>query len=177
MMFLKVRDAFILVILAIIAALLWRIDTSMSRFEKKLEIAEGTVSFQMYESIEHWSDSFEIPKHIAYNIAYKETRYRGPFDFKYEHRLESSAGAVGPMQIITKWAQKYSRRRVSERELKTNVDLNVKISMQMLRKWHSIYGDWTKACGAYNSGQPIKNEYAIYCVNNKDYKNKWVNLN
>jgi hypothetical protein len=81
------------------------------------------------------------------------------------------------MQIITKWAQKYSRRRISERELKTNVDLNVKISMQMLRKWHSIYGDWTKACGAYNSGQPIKNEYAIYCVNNKDYKNKWVNLN
>ena len=177
MMFLKVRDAFILVILAIIAALLWRIDTSMSRFEKKLEIVEGTVSFQMYESIEHWSDSFEIPKHIAYNIAYKETRYRGPFDFNYEHRLESSAGAVGPMQIITKWAQKYSRRRVSERELKTNVDLNVKISMQMLRKWHSIYGDWTKACGAYNSGQPIKNEYAIYCVNNKDYKSKWVDLN
>ena len=83
MMFLKVRDAFILVILAIIAALLWRIDTSMSRFEKKLETVEGTVSFQMYESIEHWSDSFEIPKHIAYNIAYKETRYRGPFDFNY----------------------------------------------------------------------------------------------
>ena len=47
MMFLKVRDAFILVILAIIAALLWRIDTSMSRFEKKLETVEGTVSFQM----------------------------------------------------------------------------------------------------------------------------------
>jgi hypothetical protein len=60
-MFLKVRDAFILVILAIIAALLWRIDTSMSRFEKKLEIVEGTISFQMYEYIEHWSDSFEIP--------------------------------------------------------------------------------------------------------------------
>jgi hypothetical protein len=49
--------------------------------------------------------------------------------------------------------------------------------MQMLRKWHSIYGDWTKACGAYNSGQPIRNEYAIYCVNNKDYKSKWVDLN
>jgi len=73
--------------------------------------------------------------------------------------------------------QKHVRRRISERELKTNVDLNVKISMQMLRKWHSIYGDWTKACGAYNSGQPIRNEYAIYCVNNKDYKSKWVNLN
>jgi soluble lytic murein transglycosylase-like protein len=176
MMFLKFKDAFILVILTIIAALLWRIDTSMNRFEKKLESAEGTVSFQMYESIEKWSDSFGIPKYIAYNVAYKETKYRGPFDFDYEHRLESSAGAVGPMQIITRWAQQFSRRRISERELKTNVDLNVKISMQMLRKWHNIYNDWTVACGAYNSGQPIRNEYAIYCAGNTDYKNKWVDL-
>ena len=74
MMFLKVRDAFILVILAIIAALLWRIDTSMSRFEKKLETVEGTVSFQMYESIEHWSDSFEIPKHIPTQKLRKSTK-------------------------------------------------------------------------------------------------------
>ena len=77
MMFLKVRDAFILVIFAIIAALVWRIDTSMSRFEKKLGTVEGTVSFQMYESIEHWSDSFEIPKNIAYNIDFRGGIWHG----------------------------------------------------------------------------------------------------
>ena len=113
MMFLKFRDTFILIILTIIVALLWRIDTSMSRFEKKLESVEGTVSFQMYESIEKWSDSFNIPKHIAYNVAYKETKYKGPFDFNYEHKLESSAGAVGPMQIITRWAQDRKSTRLN----------------------------------------------------------------
>ena len=60
MMFLKFKDAFILVILTIIAALLWRIDTSMNRFEKKLESAEGTVSFQMYESIEKYKPTLII---------------------------------------------------------------------------------------------------------------------
>ena len=42
-MFLKFRDTFILIILTIIVALLWRIDTSMSRFEKKLESVEGKI--------------------------------------------------------------------------------------------------------------------------------------
>jgi hypothetical protein len=80
------------------------------------------------------------------------------------------------MQIITKWAQQYSRRKVKERELRQNVDLNVKISMQMLRRWYNIHGNWTDACGAYNSGRPIHNDYAIYCSSNKDYKSKWIEL-
>jgi hypothetical protein len=80
------------------------------------------------------------------------------------------------MQIITRWARPYVRKQLSEKELKTNIDLNVKISMQMLRKWYSMHGDWTLACGAYNSGQPIRNEYAQYATSNKDYKNKWTKL-
>ena len=80
------------------------------------------------------------------------------------------------MQIITRWARPYVRRHISEKELKTNIDLNVKISMQMLRKWYSIHHDWTLACGAYNSGQPIRNAYAVYATTNKDYKNKWERL-
>ena len=47
------------------------------------------------------------------------------------------------------------------------------ISMKMLRKWYSIHHDWTLACGAYNSGQPIRNAYAVYATTNKDYKEKW----
>jgi hypothetical protein len=85
-------------------------------------------------------------------------------------------GAQGPMQIITRWAHPYAGRRLSDKELKTNIDLNVKISMQMLRKWYSIHRDWTLACGAYNSGQPIRNDYAVYASSNKEYKNKWERL-
>jgi hypothetical protein len=48
--------------------------------------------------------------------------------------------------------------------------------MKMLRNWYSIHHDWTLACGAYNSGQPIRNDYAVYATTNKDYKNKWERL-
>jgi len=52
--------------------------------------------------------------------------------------------------------------------------LNVMVSMKMLRAWYKIHRDWTLACGAYNSGRPIQNEYARYASSNKNYKNKWV---
>ena len=53
---------------------------------------------QMYTSIEKYSEQYNIPKYIAYNVAYLETRYRGPFDWNYDHRQTYSAGAKGPMQ-------------------------------------------------------------------------------
>jgi hypothetical protein len=28
-------------------------------------------------------DVYGIPKHIAFNVAYLETKYKGPFDWKY----------------------------------------------------------------------------------------------
>ena len=175
-MFAKLRNWYLIIILGIIGAMYFNIDRRMDYFEERLDLANGTTSLQMYESIEHWSDSFKIPKHIAYNVAYLETRYQGPFHFNYNPYQKSYAGAVGPMQIITRWARPYVRRRISEKELKTNIDLNVMISMKMLCNWYSIHHDWTLACGAYNSGQPIRNDYAVYATTNKDYKDKWERL-
>ena len=175
-MFAKLKHWYLIIILAIVGLMYYNVNQRLDYFEERLDLADGTISLQMYESIEHWSDSFNIPKHIAYNVAWLETRYQGPFHFDYNPYQKSSAGAVGPMQIITRWAKPYVRKRLTEKELKTNIDLNVKISMQMLRKWYSIHHDWTLACGAYNSGSPIRNDYAIYATTNKDYKNKWERL-
>ena len=175
-MFAKLKHWYLIIILAIVGLMYFHINQRLDYFEERLDLANGTISLQMYESIEHWSDSFNIPKHIAYNVAWLETRYQGPFHFDYNPYQKSSAGAVGPMQIITRWAKPYVRKRLTEKELKTNIDLNVKISMQMLRKWYSIHHDWTLACGAYNSGSPIRNDYAVYASSNKDYKNKWERL-
>jgi len=175
-MYNKIKSWYIVIVLGVIASMVYNLNRRMDYFEENLRLAAGTISLQMYESIEHWSDSFDIPKHIAYNVAYLETRYQGPFHFNYNPYQESHAGAVGPMQIITRWARPYVRKRLSEKELKTNIDLNVRISMQMLRKWYSIHKDWTLACGAYNSGSPIRNSYAVYATSNTDYKNKWNKL-
>lgn len=174
--FAKLKNWYVIIILGIIAAMYYNMNRRLDEFEDKLNLTTKTISLQMYESLERWSDSLDIPKHIAYNVAYLETRYKGPFDFNYNHIKTSSAGAVGPMQIIPKWADKYAGRRVTDKELRQNIDLNVMVSMKMLRTWYSIYNNWEKACGAYNSGQPISNDYAIYASNNKDYKSKWERI-
>jgi len=174
--FAKLKHWYLIIILGVIGVMYYNVNQRLDYFEERLDLAAGTTSLQMYESIEHWSDSFQVPKHIAYNVAYLETRYQGPFDFDYEHRKTSSAGAVGPMQIITRWAHKYAGRRVTEKELRTNIDLNVMVSMKMLRARYNSTGDWAKACGGYNTGRPIINDYAQFAVSNKDYKSKWERL-
>lgn len=174
--FSKIKNWYLILVLAIVSLMYYNINRKLDYFEERLDMANGSISLQMYESIEHWSDSFNVPKYVAYNVAYQETGYKGPFHFNYNPYQTSSAGAVGPMQIITIYAHTYAGRHLSEKELKTNIDLNVKISMQMLKTWYDIYGDWTLACGAYNSGQPVRNGYAVYAAGNTEYRNRWVKI-
>lgn len=172
----KLKVWFIILIFGVLGAIVYTLEERVDRLEDKLSIAEGTTSLFMYQTIEKYSDSFNVPKHVAFNVAYLETGYRGPFDWDYNPEKTSSAGAVGPMQIIPRYAHYFAGRRVGVKELKQDIELNVLISMKMLRKWYSIYHDWTLACGAYNTGQPVRNSYAQYATSNKDYKNKWTKI-
>lgn len=131
-------------------------------------------SLQVYTSIEKYSKHYKIPKYIAYNIAFLETRYQGPFDWNYHGKLTSYAGAKGPMQIMPKTANYVSGKNITQKELLHNIDLNVQISMKLLNKLYKQYKDWAVVCGYYNTGQPQVNVYARFCVNNKDYKKNWV---
>lgn len=115
---------------------------------------------QMYYSIEKYSKEYGVPRNYAFGIAYAETRYGGPFDWTYDHRRASSAGAVGPMQIIPKYADPYIKGSFTRDDLKNDIDLNVKTSMKMLKRWKQIHGSWDLAFGAYNTGRPCVNDYA-----------------
>ena len=68
-------------------------------------------SLYMYNLLEDKSEEYGIPKHILYNVAYLETRYCGPFHVNYNPHQRSYAGAVGPMQIITRYSHSYAGRR------------------------------------------------------------------
>jgi hypothetical protein len=137
---------------------------------------EGMVNsapaIQMYFYIKKYSKQYGVPEAYAFAVAYQESRYKGPLDLDYEHRLTSSSGAVGPMQIIPQNAQKYAGRRVTSSELKNDIRLNVKVSMRMLRKWYDVYRDWGLAAGAYNTGHPVLNEYARSVINKEYYWKK-----
>jgi soluble lytic murein transglycosylase-like protein len=129
----------------------------------------------MYDYIEKYSEIYDIPRYIAYNVAWRETRYGGPFDMDYDPRQGSSAGALGPMQIMTSTANSkvYTDSLITNSELRDNIELNIIISMKILKRSYDRYGNWKIVCGKYNTGKEIINEYAIYCATNKNYTKNW----
>jgi soluble lytic murein transglycosylase-like protein len=131
-------------------------------------------SILMYETIEKYSDEYDIPKHIVYNIAYKETRYKGPFDWNYNPNRTSSGGAQGPMQVMPATAKGINKKYISPEDLRNDIDLNISTSMKLLRKLYDKYDNWSLVCGYYNTGKPIINEYARFCSSNKNYTKNWV---
>lgn len=120
---------------------------------------------QMYYYIEKYAEKYSIPRSYAYGIAYCETRYRGPFDWDYNHKQSSSVGALGPMQIMPSTAEFINSEKVSKDKLKTDIEYNVRTSMKLLRRLKDRYGDWKLVFGCYNTGRPMINQYAINVFN------------
>lgn len=133
-------------------------------------------SISMYDNLEKYSDEYDIPKHIAYNIAYLETRYQGPFDWNYKPNRTSSAGAVGPMQVMPKTANGIHKKSIPVKTLKNDIEFNVETSMILLNQLHKRYKDWGVVCGYYNTGYPLINDYAQFCISHTNYKKNWVDF-
>lgn len=132
-------------------------------------------SLHMYHLLVTASKEYKIPLHILFNVIYLETGYRGPFHWNYNPYKSSYAGAQGPMQIVTRWSHSYAGRRLSDKELRTNLKLNVDISCKMLSRLKKIYKRWDLALGFYNTGYPMVNSYAQYASKTYDYKRNWIN--
>ncbi len=155
-------------------------ETPTIDFKKEVELSKKEydiltpIPMTMYENIEKYSDEYKIPKYIAYNISFLETRYQGPFHWSYNPSRTSCAGALGPMQIMPSTAKLIQKVSVPKTVLKNNIELNIKISMKLLRRLYDKYHNWAIVCGCYNTGRPMVNGYAKYCVSNLNYQSKWV---
>lgn len=141
---------------------------------KKEQVVECTPAERMYEAIIQYSDSFDVPLHIAFNVATIETGYRGPSDSAYNHARVSKAGAVGPMQIMPQYASWFAGFPVKRQELKDSIELNVWLSMKILSYQYNRFGTWEKALGAYNTGRPIINQYARNGVRRDFFEKRWI---
>jgi soluble lytic murein transglycosylase-like protein len=137
----------------------------------KLSVQSPPVCLKMYDAIMKYADMYNIPKSFAFGIAYAETRYNGPFHWKYKHTQTSCAGAIGPMQIMPSTGRLiWKDSTFTNQELMTDIDFNVRTSMKLLRKLHDKHGDWKIVFGCYNTGRPMINDYAIRVYN---FKPNW----
>lgn len=123
-------------------------------------IVNSSPSIQMYFYIKKYAAEYSIPESYAFSLAYQETRYGGPLDLNYNHKQTSFAGALGPMQIMPATAKLIYGEPVSKSTLMSDIDLNVMISMKLLRRLYDKYNDWGLVFGAYNTGKPCINGYA-----------------
>lgn len=130
-------------------------------------IDEAIPAVQVYYYIKKYSEEYDIPEDYAFSVAYTETRYQGPCDVKYNPIQTSSAGACGPMQIMPATAKLICKKKISRNQLHNDIDLNVKISMMLLRNLHDRYNNWGKVFGAYNTGRPCVNSYAKKILSKK----------
>ena len=134
----------------------------------------------LYECIIGYAPQYDVPFQIAFNVARIETGYLGPYHSSYDHRQTSSAGCVGPMQLMPKYAKIYAQRelnrQVTTKDLKDDIDLNVHLSMIILQELYERHGRWDFACGAYNTGKKTINKYAKKATM-EDYLSFWSKPN
>jgi len=123
---------------------------------------------QMHYCIEKYAEEYDVPKQYAYGIAKQETEYRGPFQWSYNQSRISPVGALGAMQIMPSTAKlMWPRRKVTREMLLNDIDFNVQTSMKIIRHLYNTYGSWKLAFGAYNTGRPMVNGYAINVFNHQ----------
>lgn len=146
------------------------IITAKNRIEVPVQ---QTPAQRLYKSITTYASLYDIPIHVAFNIARIETGYLGPHHTNYNHKQKSSAGALGAMQIMPQYASYYAGFKVPKSMLRDSIELNVEISMKMLQEWYKRYKDWGKAAGAYNTGKPVMNKYAKNAVKH-NYLDFWI---
>ena len=136
-------------------------------------IEKPNAALRMYRAIMLYSGMYQVPRHIAFNIAHLETTYRGPQDSTYNPSRVSKMGAMGPMQIMYRYASHFAERKVTKSELRDSIEFNVNLSMKILAQNYKRYKSWKKAAGAYNTGRPVINHYAKEAVK-KDYQRNWL---
>jgi soluble lytic murein transglycosylase-like protein len=139
-----------------------------NREQSVVEIPEGTLRLQeappcvqLYDYLRTYSEKYGVPFNIAYGIANAESGYRGPFHWKYNPKLISSAAAYGAMQVQVPTANGiWKTSGINKQRLLTDLEFNVETSMKLMSHLKSRYGRWDVALGCYNTGRPVVNGYA-----------------
>jgi len=119
-------------------------------------------NLKVYHSINKYAPMNDVPFNIGFGIVREETGYKNPLDYTYNHSQTSPTGAEGPCQFImstAKWVA--NDNSLTRKEVRNNVELNVKLSMEYSHSLYKRYNSWNIALGYYNTGYPVVNSYAL----------------
>ena len=116
----------------------WALPLEGVKFEKAFKVAEAREG---------------LPAGLLGRVAYQESRFRQDI---ISGETQSSAGAVGLMQIVPKWHPDVDPKNPFE---------SIDYSAKYLRKLYESFGDWRYALAAYNWGPGNLKKYLEDPVN------------
>jgi hypothetical protein len=124
-------------------------------------ISFAPLSVQVYHHFTAWADSFNVPTKIVKGILREETNFRTPLNFGYNPYQISYADAYGPAQVQLETARWVANdETITKHDVLYNIKFNAYLSMKYIRHLKDRYGSWLTACGYYNTGYPVVNQYA-----------------
>lgn len=139
--------------------------TKEDAFDRYIVLAPKSI--QLYYYTKRYCSEYNVPETIAFNVAKLETGYDGPMDLQYNPEQISSGNALGAYQVLLGTGRDMyegKRHELTRNILLKDLKLNTKLAIKYLRYLYDIYGNWTIACGFYNTGYPIINSYARAAV-------------
>lgn len=139
----------------------------------KRKCGNFNVAGKVNDAVLKYSSEYDVPAEIVFAVLYYETGYKGPDHKNYNHKRVSRCGAVGPMQIMPRYASKSAGYKVTRSSLLNNPDVNIKVGVKMLANHYKRCNSWIRAIGAYNTGRPRANKYAYKVIN----KSKTIEVN
>jgi len=145
------------------------------RFELNPHVSEFVSSFLAKESydlkkMKQWcTPYFSVYEEIlSENGLPPELKYLSVIESNLNLKLVSSAGAVGPWQLMDDEAQMFGLKVSGKYDERTNLKKSTEVAAQILKKLYSRFGDWLLVIAAYNAGAGCVNR-AISKSGSTDY--------
>jgi len=139
-------------------------------FELNPHVSEFVSSFLAKESydlgkMKEWCTPYfsVYEKILTENGLPPQLKYLSVIESNLNLKLVSSAGAVGPWQLMNDEAHSFGLKVSGKYDERSNLKKSTEVAAQILKKLYSRFGDWLLVIAAYNAGAGCVNRAISKC--------------